>query len=72
MRRFFFLFACGALALGAFVTRSDRGGNRAEIIQSGPEDDAPSVRVEEGDGFVVIEQHDKNNHAIVIQQNGRK
>lgn len=70
-----FVFACSAFALAGdgsaaqstIVTRSDHGGNHAEIIQSGPEDDKPAVEIKKGPGYVVIRQHNKNNRAVIIQ-----
>lgn len=54
------------------VTRSDRGGNHAEIIQSGPEEGKPSVEIKEGPGYVIIEQRSKNNRAVIIQGGPQK
>lgn len=54
------------------VTRSDHGSNHAEIIQSSPGEDAPAVEVEEGPGYVVIQQRSKNNSAVIIQQGREK
>ncbi|MGA2842968.1 MAG: hypothetical protein ABSG18_22975 [Steroidobacteraceae bacterium] len=57
----------GAAAQTTVITRSNNGTNHAEIIQSGPSDEKPSVKVRKGPGFVVIEQHSNNNSAVVIQ-----
>jgi hypothetical protein len=51
------------------VTRSDSGGNHAEIIQTGPKDDEPVIQARRGPGYVVIEQRSKNSRAVIIQGN---
>lgn len=74
-----FVFACSAFALAGdgsaaqstTVTRSDQG-NHAEIIQSGPEDDKPTVEIRRGPGYVVIRQQSKNNRAVIIQGGQKK
>ncbi|MDR3450782.1 MAG: hypothetical protein P4M15_13735 [Alphaproteobacteria bacterium] len=56
-----------AAAQTTVVTHSDNGANHVEITQTGPTNDKPTTKIRRGPGYVFIEQHTKNNSAVVIQ-----
>lgn len=61
------LSGAAAAAAQTIVTRSHHGGNYAEVIQTGPQDDQPVVETQSGPGWVSVEQRGRYNHSIVIQ-----
>lgn len=52
------------------VTRSHNGHSYAEIIQTG-RDDKPVIETRRGPGYVIIEQRNKHNRALIIQGGAR-
>lgn len=48
------------------VTHSWTTLNRAYVFQKG-DGEMPSTRITRGEGFIIIEQNSRNNHAIIIQ-----
>lgn len=53
------------------VTRSHNGHSYAEIIQTGPRDDKPVIETRRGPGYVIVEQRNKHNRALIIQGGAR-
>ncbi len=61
------LAGAAAVAAQTIVTRSQHGGNYAEIIQTGPKDDQPTVETRSGPGWVSVEQRGQHNRAFIMQ-----